>query len=365
LYDPQSATEKLTTSRCGCGHDFCYVCGKDWNGLHGCPHYGPATYDEEGYNQDGYHRDTGLNRDGLTRRQDNTRRQDDDPDEEDEFDEEEEDPDWEVLQHLTPDQRIMVNNLMRNDRDDALDQLRIELFETRGITFEPRLQARVDPQILQHITPLAGRMIDEVAMNQEEIAEAYEQITHQEAQQISPQIAQQLLQEVDPQFNPQQHAQINPQLVQEFTQNWISPRALQQTPLDMRRLAEELISHLVVRATQIANEQVDEEANEQDEDQAPVGEENANDGTVVGDEGSATFSESGGSSDDTHNNDDGDYMIDDQVPFQGERFADDQSDDDNMDLYDEPPASAAETMEAKQPLWGPPGGWPQEEDEEL
>lgn len=33
--------------------------------MHGCPKDGPAIYDEEDYNQDGYHRVTGLNRDGF------------------------------------------------------------------------------------------------------------------------------------------------------------------------------------------------------------------------------------------------------------------------------------------------------------
>ncbi|KAH7075857.1 hypothetical protein BKA63DRAFT_565907 [Paraphoma chrysanthemicola] len=128
---------------CGCGHDFCYICGKDWQGVHGCPHYGPATYDEEDYNQEGYHRDTGLNREGLTRRQENMRRRDEDGDDDDEDrdeedeneGEEDDDPDWEVLQHLTPDQRVVVNTLHGVAREDALDQLRITLFETQGIMF--------------------------------------------------------------------------------------------------------------------------------------------------------------------------------------------------------------------------------------
>ncbi|KAF2036042.1 hypothetical protein EK21DRAFT_52351, partial [Setomelanomma holmii] len=121
---------------CECGNDFCYICGADWPGLHGCPHYGPATYDEDGYNQDGFHRNTGLNHDGLTRRHDIARRRGEDPDDEDEDDDGEDDnPDWEVLQHLTPDQRIVVNALHRGAREDALDQLRITLFETQGITF--------------------------------------------------------------------------------------------------------------------------------------------------------------------------------------------------------------------------------------
>jgi hypothetical protein len=67
------------------------------------------------------------------------RRGDDHEDEEDEEDEEddgeEDDPDWEVLQHLQPDQRVLVNTLNGEDREDALDQLRITLFETQGIMF--------------------------------------------------------------------------------------------------------------------------------------------------------------------------------------------------------------------------------------
>jgi hypothetical protein len=145
-------TQKLTLFSCDCGNDFCYICGKNWPGLHGCPHYGPATYDEEGYNQEGYHRDTSLNREGLTRRQEIMRRRELDGEEDDEDDEDdgEEDPDWEVLQHLQPEQRVMINTLHGDDREDALDQLRIELFEQQGILFgqdpppPPQLQGDED-----------------------------------------------------------------------------------------------------------------------------------------------------------------------------------------------------------------------------
>ncbi|KAF2263174.1 hypothetical protein CC78DRAFT_569198 [Lojkania enalia] len=54
---------------CECGAEFCYICGEPWEDIHGCPHYGPAVYDDEGYNQDGFHRDIGVNRDGLTRQE--------------------------------------------------------------------------------------------------------------------------------------------------------------------------------------------------------------------------------------------------------------------------------------------------------
>lgn len=64
-------------------------------------------------------------------------------DEEDDELGEEDDPDWEILQHLTPEQRQAVNALVEDARDDALDQLRIELFETQGIMFG---QGAVDGQ---------------------------------------------------------------------------------------------------------------------------------------------------------------------------------------------------------------------------
>ncbi|KAF1851888.1 uncharacterized protein K460DRAFT_270383 [Cucurbitaria berberidis CBS 394.84] len=130
---------------CECGHDFCYVCGNDWDGLHGCPHYGPAIYDEEGYNQDGFHRTTGLNREGLNRRQDIARaRGDGDPDLE--GGEEDEEEDWDVLQHLTLEQRMTINVLDGEEREDALDQHRIELMETQGIMFHQGQPPQDDEQ---------------------------------------------------------------------------------------------------------------------------------------------------------------------------------------------------------------------------
>ncbi|KAF2016979.1 hypothetical protein BU24DRAFT_478004 [Aaosphaeria arxii CBS 175.79] len=49
---------------CPCRTVFCYICGKEWKGVHGCPTQGKAIYDKDGYNQRGYHRDTGLDRNG-------------------------------------------------------------------------------------------------------------------------------------------------------------------------------------------------------------------------------------------------------------------------------------------------------------
>jgi hypothetical protein len=96
----------LTVGSCTCGHHFCYVCGKAWDGPHGCPFYGPAVYDAEGYNQDGYHRTTDRNREGYTREIqwridhgefDETDDEDDEDDEEtDDYDEETDNDDEEI-----------------------------------------------------------------------------------------------------------------------------------------------------------------------------------------------------------------------------------------------------------------------------
>jgi hypothetical protein len=73
------------------------------------------------------------------------RRGEDDPDGEGD-DDEEDDEDWEVLQHLEPEQRVAVNVLHAAARRDALDQARIVLFETRGIVFGGE-QARDDDEV--------------------------------------------------------------------------------------------------------------------------------------------------------------------------------------------------------------------------
>lgn len=124
----------LTSHSCECGAEFCYICGESWPGMHGCPHYGPAIYDEESYNQDGFHRDTGLNREGRTRRQVVG---DADSDAEDE-DEEDDDPDAHhfVLQHVDAAMRATFNALPHHNREAFLLNLQIQLFEERGITFD-------------------------------------------------------------------------------------------------------------------------------------------------------------------------------------------------------------------------------------
>lgn len=134
----------LIAERCECGTDFCYICGDEWHGMHGCPHYGPAVYDEEDYNQDGFHRTTGLNREGRTRRDQALIRQEEEEEPDDEDDEVEDDDefgdgadeDHPVLQHVDIDVRAIFAALPREERELFLMNLQIELFEERGITFD-------------------------------------------------------------------------------------------------------------------------------------------------------------------------------------------------------------------------------------
>ena len=105
--------------------------------MHGCPHYGPAIYDEEGYNQDGYHRDTGLNREGHTRREQTriNREENGESDDEDEDDEDDPDANHPILQHVEPGVRATFAALPHEEREMFLINLQIQLFEERGITF--------------------------------------------------------------------------------------------------------------------------------------------------------------------------------------------------------------------------------------
>jgi hypothetical protein len=140
----------LTINSCECGTEFCYICGDNWAGIHGCPHYGPAVYDDDDYNQDGYHRATGLNREGYTRREQRRINQDIGSDEEDEEEEEEEEeeedneeeenrgmnhPEWDILQHTDPYLRAEFRALPHDEREMWLVNLQIRLFEERGIIF--------------------------------------------------------------------------------------------------------------------------------------------------------------------------------------------------------------------------------------
>ncbi|KAJ4381375.1 hypothetical protein N0V86_003724 [Didymella sp. IMI 355093] len=121
---------------CECGAEFCYICGESWPGMHACPHYGPAIYDEQGYNQDGYHRVTGLNRDGHTR-QEQAFTNADGNDENEEGDENDDPDDHHfVLQHVDAAMRASFTALPHQDREAFLLNLQIQLFEERGITFD-------------------------------------------------------------------------------------------------------------------------------------------------------------------------------------------------------------------------------------
>ncbi|KAJ4994320.1 IBR finger domain-containing protein [Stagonosporopsis vannaccii] len=126
---------------CQCGASFCYVCGENWPGVHGCPPYGPAVYDVEGYNQDGFHRNTGLNREGRTRQEQARADHAEDGDPEDENDNEgdEEGEQFDefhpVLQHVEAGVRAAFAALTHEEREMFLVNLQIELFEERGITF--------------------------------------------------------------------------------------------------------------------------------------------------------------------------------------------------------------------------------------
>jgi hypothetical protein len=103
--------------------------------VHGCPHYGPAIYDEEGYNQEGYHRDTELNREGLTRRQQQRQDAGDEDDDEEEGEEEEDEvdgfPPW-----ATDEFREFLRQLPRDLWEDAIDQEETQRIE-RGEFFVP------------------------------------------------------------------------------------------------------------------------------------------------------------------------------------------------------------------------------------
>lgn len=104
--------------------------------MHGCPHYGPAEYDEDGYNQEGYHRTTGLNREGRTRHEEVMQHEEREDEEElEDEDDEEQDEDHPVLRHLDADMRAVFAAIPRIEREAILITLQIQLFEEQGATF--------------------------------------------------------------------------------------------------------------------------------------------------------------------------------------------------------------------------------------
>ncbi|KAF2140972.1 uncharacterized protein K452DRAFT_334489 [Aplosporella prunicola CBS 121167] len=63
-------TDACNHMTCGiCAHEFCFVCLEAWDrDAHrdrGCTYYSDPTYDAEGYDSRGIHRDTGLDKDGY------------------------------------------------------------------------------------------------------------------------------------------------------------------------------------------------------------------------------------------------------------------------------------------------------------
>jgi hypothetical protein len=263
------------------------------------------------------------------------------------------------MQHLNPAQRIMLSNLLPDIREEALDQLRIELFEQQGIHFNtdppPRLGAPppIQPQIVVHIQAIANAAMNEAAAQQGPVAQTYEQLTRDRAQLITPGNALWMLQQIDAEFEIGMDG-LRPDMLFNFAQS----QGPEQEHLDMPdipRIVEELVPHLIVRAGQRADDE--EGDDEQYENQDP---EDVTDDVEEGDDSAESNDEQ--TDVDEEDDDDGDYAIDQTGP---KRFADDQSEDDNSDLYDEPEPAATPTSEAKPPLWGPAGGWPEGEDEEL
>lgn len=67
---PVELSEACNHLRCTvCRYEFCFVCLQWWYPpggiIHPCPQYGDPEYDENGYDQYGLHRDTGLDREGY------------------------------------------------------------------------------------------------------------------------------------------------------------------------------------------------------------------------------------------------------------------------------------------------------------
>lgn len=138
---------------CECGSEFCYICGKQWDGYHGCPQYGPATYDADGYNEAGYHRDTGLNREGRTHSEEMAHQNasrgvegdgNDGDDNEEEGEPEVEDLRQRVMNQLEPDQRTMIESLDAETREEALLQI-MDAWVAQGVVFDLP-QAAQQPQ---------------------------------------------------------------------------------------------------------------------------------------------------------------------------------------------------------------------------
>jgi hypothetical protein len=201
-----------------------------------------------------------LDRNGYNRRQDIARRRGEDPDAEDEDDGEEADIDWEVLLHLTPAQRAMINNLENVAREDALDQLRIQLFEQQGIMFgqdaEPRGPSRFQthPLIQQLLQQLLDTFVARAPADENGASELIQDIIAE----VHPGLAAWAVQQIDGAFDAIENPGIEDEhmrtLAQHFTQNR-DILALDMDPELLARLGTEVAEQLVQQAGRFEDEQ--------------------------------------------------------------------------------------------------------------
>jgi hypothetical protein len=115
--------------------------------MHGCPQYGPAIYDDDGYNQEGFHRVTGLNEHSRTRREQIVHDHGEEGDIEIEGEDEEEDEDDDEanleeflrnLERVLGDEQIdIIRAMSPEEREETITMLRIDLLG-QGVVFVDR-----------------------------------------------------------------------------------------------------------------------------------------------------------------------------------------------------------------------------------
>lgn len=116
-----------------------------WNGYHGCPRYGQPVYDDDGYNQDGFHRITGADRAGFLR--DGVEFQEHDEDEggheeEDDADQEEDDGGFDMT-GIDEETRQLILALPQDMQQDVWEQARFAAID-RGDIVPPGEDERDD-----------------------------------------------------------------------------------------------------------------------------------------------------------------------------------------------------------------------------
>jgi hypothetical protein len=176
------------------------------------------------------------------------------------------------MQHLDPDERMAINTLHGAAREDALDHLRIQLFEIEGIVFglDPpapnpaaltvqqqqvldqatqQLNEANDPRINALLNQLYNEDLDEQTSTQ-----AIARIAELCAQHLGPQLGEQLLQLL---------TQLNGQHDVDFTQLIARNLSLEHT-LDFTR---DFVKSLVFQNFQLLFAQGDEQNHESDEDE--------------------------------------------------------------------------------------------------